>query len=95
MCYVLFGKEVNIVPNLDMSEIKNNVQKQKVKIPEEYLETLKLLRYSENTVKIYLSMFQKFLNFYSDHNPEAITQEMIRDYLIYLVTEKKVSASYP
>ena len=90
----LFGKEVNIVPNLDMSEIKNNVQKQKVKIPEEYLETLNLLRYSDNTIKIYLSMFQKFLNFYPDHNAENITQEMIRDYLIYLVTEKKVSASY-
>jgi site-specific recombinase XerD len=65
-----------------------------IEIPKEFEKTLKLKRYSENTVKSYKSHFSKFLAYYTGHAPEQITDEQIRAYLLYLVTKKNVSTSY-
>jgi len=62
-------------------------------IPEEYKNLLIRRRYSENTIKVYSSMFQSFINYYSNKEIDEITETDIRKYQDYLVKVKKVSTS--
>jgi len=62
--------------------------------PDEYLFKLKELRYSENTVKNYVTMFTEFINYYSQKNIDEITENQIRDFLMYLNEKRQVSDSY-
>jgi site-specific recombinase XerD len=57
-------------------------------------ETLKVKRYSESTLKTYKATFTDFLIYYPDKDPQEVTEEEIKNYLLHLVTERKVSASY-
>lgn len=61
--------------------------------PLEYLETMKLMNYSEPTIKSYKQHFNRFLRYYQEVKPENITKEQIREFLLYLVNEKKYSVS--
>lgn len=62
-------------------------------IPPEYISVLKKENYNETTIKSYLNNFRLFLRFYPDIEPAEISPEQIRNYIIYLVEEKKYSAS--
>ena len=63
------------------------------KFPPEYIQTLKQGNYSEPTIKSYRQHFQLFMNYYPGINPEDITQEQIREYVIYMVETKNYSVS--
>lgn len=65
-----------------------------IKVPEEFIKTLKLLGYSQKTLKTYSSMLRLYMQFYSSRQVDELTDEDIREYLLYLVDEKKVSQSY-
>ncbi|HHE39351.1 MAG TPA: hypothetical protein ENL20_12390 [Candidatus Cloacimonetes bacterium] len=71
----------------------NSTNKIEVKLPPEYIETMKLKNYSEPTIKTYRLHFLRFLKYYSDYQLKDITQEQIRKYLLYLVVEKQYSTS--
>jgi len=62
--------------------------------PNEMIEKLKELRYSENTIRTYKALFEEFINFYHKVDIEKIDEKMIIAFLRYLVTERKVSTSY-
>jgi site-specific recombinase XerD len=62
-------------------------------LPSEYIETLKLKNYSESTIQTYRLHFQRFLKYYINTKLENITHEQIRQYLLYLVNERKYSTS--
>lgn len=64
------------------------------KLPAAYLEKLKLKRYSENTIRTYTISFTDFINYYSQKDLLEISEEDIKNYLLYLVEKRKVSASY-
>ncbi|MCK4359505.1 MAG: tyrosine-type recombinase/integrase [Candidatus Cloacimonetes bacterium] len=61
--------------------------------PNEYIETLQLKNYSEPTIKTYRLHFKMFLKYHQNTKLEAFTHEQIRQYLLYLVNEKKYSTS--
>jgi integrase/recombinase XerD len=63
-------------------------------IPEEFIKTLKLRQYSGRTIKTYTEMLKLFMRFYLDRDLDNISDEEIREYLLYLVDRKKVSQSY-
>lgn len=65
-----------------------------LRIPKEYMEKLKELRYSLNTQKVYSDLFEEFINFYSEKKAEDITEEEIISFLRYLVNDRKISTSY-
>jgi site-specific recombinase XerD len=81
-----------------LAEIKPDGHKKKDEIkpvlPPEYLEQLKLKRYSRSTIKAYLAHFNLFLTYVGRRPPRGITQEEIKRYLLYLVNEKNVSGTY-
>ena len=58
-----------------------------------YLRAIKLQNYNEATIKTYRQYFQQFLKFFDNTNPEEIPLDEIRQYILYLVEEKKYSAS--
>jgi integrase/recombinase XerD len=62
--------------------------------PPEMIEKLTELRYSENTVAIYSSSFEEFINYYFAEDIDCIDERQIIAFLRYLVTERKVSESY-
>lgn len=61
--------------------------------PEEYLQKLLELRYSESTFKTYKHAFVEFLNYYPDQSVEEISEEQIINYIRYLVNDRKISIS--
>ena len=84
--------------DIDFSKIKSVILKKKrkaelVKIPKDYKDLLIRRRYSENTIKVYCSLFREFIQFYSSINPEEITENEIRKYQDYLVKKRKISIS--
>lgn len=58
-----------------------------------YLRAMKLQNYNEATVKTYRQYFQQFLKFFENSKLEEIPLDEIRQYVLYLVEEKKYSAS--
>jgi site-specific recombinase XerD len=64
------------------------------KMPEEYLNKLKTIRYSENTIRTYTVAFTDFINYYSTKDLLEISEIEIKAYLLYLIEKRKVSSSY-
>ncbi|HAQ19876.1 MAG TPA: recombinase XerD [Prolixibacteraceae bacterium] len=62
--------------------------------PKEYIAKLEELRYSEQTIKRYKSQFEEFINFYHKYDIARIDEPMIKAFMRYLVTERKISSSY-
>jgi len=64
------------------------------KIPDEFIKTMKLRKYSPKTMKTYTIMLRLFIRFYKLKVLDELSDEDIREYLLFLVDEKKVSQSY-
>lgn len=62
-------------------------------LPPDYYELLVRRRYSEATVKNYVAQFKSFLKYLHPQGVEAITEESIRAYMLYLIEERQVSVS--
>ena len=81
-------------PDLNIERYRNRKPKEGCKTcPEAYLLKLELKRYSNNTVKNYISSFELFINYYIDKDPMSLNEIEIRGYLQYLIQEGK-SNSY-
>ncbi len=73
--------------------MKESRQIIRIEIPEEYVDLLIRRRYSENTIRVYSSLFEEFINFYPDKAPIEGTESDIRKYQDYLVKKRKISTS--
>lgn len=62
--------------------------------PQEYIDQLKMKRYSANTIRTYTDLFEEFINYYPQLNPKEISEKEIISFIRYLVDERKISASY-
>ncbi len=95
-----YFKKFNYTIECTHTSVKDKGSKEKKnygnerQIPEEYLEKLKLIRYSDNTIRTYTVAFTDFINYYSSKKLDEITQEDIKNYLLYLVEKRKVSSSF-
>ncbi len=65
-----------------------------LRCPIEYIEKLKELRYSSNTINVYTDLFEEFINYYPTKQVSLITEEEIISFLRYLVNDRKISTSY-
>jgi integrase/recombinase XerD len=63
-------------------------------VPTLFIEQMKIKRYSNNTIKTYTSVLNTFFTFYKSFAPETITEEQIRQYMLYLVEKRNTSAAY-
>lgn len=78
---------------INLDHYRNRVKSEKKqRVPEVYLQTLELKRYSINTARTYISSFEKFINFFKKNDLIEITEEDIQQYLNHLAL-KGVSSS--
>jgi len=84
--------------NKDAMDVSKGLRKKDETEPDkicgEYLKSLMVKKYSPRTIDTYTSMLRLFMNYYKDRNIRSLGDEEIRDYLLYLIDKKKVSASY-
>lgn len=74
---------------LNLNKYRKTCKNNYIKCPEEYLQKLELKRYSPNTAKTYISMFEKFINHYSKYKLIELTEKDIREYIHKLVLDNK------
>jgi len=60
----------------------------------DFSDHLILKRYSENTIVIYREQIARFFKFYSNIDPSELTDENVKEYLLFLLRKKKISFSY-
>jgi integrase/recombinase XerD len=81
-------------PILNLERYRNRDTKAGYKhCPEEYLLKLELKRYSDNTVRNYVSCFEAYINHYYKEDPITLNEVDVRNYLQKLIQEGK-SNSY-
>ncbi|RKX18349.1 MAG: hypothetical protein DRP35_09420, partial [Candidatus Zixiibacteriota bacterium] len=85
-----FKKEISLKKKrIDTDDVPNYR-----KCPQEYIDSLRIKRYSENTIRTYSNLFEEFINYYYSKKPFDITEKEIIAYIRYLVIERKISISY-
>lgn len=62
-------------------------------LPKQYLEILIRKRYSQNTIKTYMSYMKSFIEEFHDTSLEEITTQQINDYILKLIRTKGISPS--
>jgi site-specific recombinase XerD len=62
--------------------------------PQAFTDKLKLLRYSENTIRHYCSALKEFMFYFGDKSLESLGQADIERFLLYLTEKRHVSSSY-
>ena len=81
-------------PQLNLERYRNRNYRDNYKFcPEDYLLKLELKKYSDNTVRNYVSHFEAFINYYYDANLISLNEVDVRTYLQKLIQEGK-SNSY-
>jgi len=88
-CLDQFLKLFPSKPKIEMKKISPHEKALK-----DFSDQLILKRYSENTIIVYKEQIVRFFKYYSKEDPSELTDENVRDYLLYLLTEKKISFSY-
>jgi integrase/recombinase XerD len=80
--------------NLNLDAYRKKIYKGSYrKCPEEYLQKLELKHYANNTARIYIPMFEKFINHFKRDDLMTINEQEIRDFMLILSKENK-SKSY-
>ena len=86
------SKELNEV--FDVEWYRKRIRPTNYKLcPESYLQKLELKKYANNTVRLYVKLFEEFINHYYDKDIDHINELDIRDYLKLLVQSNR-SNSY-
>ncbi len=57
-------------------------------------ERLITQRYSLKSIKVYVGCVSSFLKTFSKYNPQDISLELIEKYILWIIKEKNISASY-
>jgi integrase/recombinase XerD len=82
------------LPTKNISDDKQKPEDSKFKVPDEFIKTMKLKDYSPKTLKTYSSMLTLFMTFNKSRPIDELSDEDVREYLLYLIDKKKVSQSY-
>jgi len=63
-------------------------------VPEAFYQQMRLKRYSDNTQRTYASVLGKFLSYWGNTQPEEISEQQIREYMVFLVDKVQCSSAY-
>lgn len=74
-------------------QLSNKIIKQKVIIPQAYIDILDQKRYAQNTIKIYTCYFEDYIQYFNSRNLDEISNEEINAYLLELIRNKNISPS--
>ncbi len=92
--YFFKDKPINTnIDEPDYSKYKNKKSNKKRSCPPAYIDKLQVLRYSKNTLRIYVNKFEEFINYYEDKGLLSINEIDIKEFIKHLV-DRDVSKSY-
>ena len=60
----------------------------------DFIDQLILKRYSPNTIRIYKEHIIRFFKYFKSIKPEELTDEHVKEYMLYLIKKKNISLSY-
>ena len=60
----------------------------------DFIDQLTLKRYSENTIRAYKEQIINFFKYFKTINPQDLTDENIKEYMLQLIKKKNISLSY-
>jgi len=89
---VLKSDSINKKENEPEKEEKKTSASQKAL--QNYHDHLILKRYSKNTIRIYKEQIVHFFDYFKTIDPENLTDENVKEYLLNLLNKKKISLSY-
>ncbi|MBE9489828.1 MAG: tyrosine-type recombinase/integrase [Bacteroidetes bacterium] len=76
----------NLEETFDVNWFRNRERSSGYKFcPEIYLQKLEIKRYANNTVRTYISCFERFINHYRDIDIDTLNENDIRSYLQFLI----------
>jgi integrase/recombinase XerD len=61
---------------------------------QDFVDHLIVKRYSENTIVVYKDHILRFFGYFPHTNPNALTDENVKEFLLFLLKEKRISFSY-
>ncbi|MGJ8666996.1 MAG: site-specific tyrosine recombinase/integron integrase [Patiriisocius sp.] len=80
------NRSKDLVEDRDPQRIKQRELPSEYRVcPDTYIDKLIIKKYSNNTIKSYVSAFEKFINHFPDKEIDELTQVEIRDYLHHLI----------
>lgn len=93
---LFLGKEMLLEKRIQVDNSKLNKKNNASYslVPKLCIEQMKIKRYSVNTIKTYTSVLNTFFSHYKEHNPNTITEEQIRKYMLFLVEKRDITAAY-
>lgn len=85
------SKDIDENPDVSWFKVRHKPKGYKT-CPEIYLQKLQIKKYANNTIKNYVSCFEKFINYYQDKDLNSLNENDIRSYLIFLIKEERSNA---
>ena len=82
---------IKLFPSKPQTEIK--IGNSYDKALKDFSDQLILKRYSENTIIVYKEQIVRFFKYYSKTDPSALTDEDVKEYMLFLLKKKKISFS--
>lgn len=61
---------------------------------QDLVDQLTVKRYSENTIAVYKDQITRFFTFFPHIEPSKLTDENVKEYVLFLLRKKKISFSY-
>jgi integrase/recombinase XerD len=89
-----FSGKVEFIRNAtDMEINKTTLKLAYEKALKELRDQLTAKRYSESTITVYTDCLRKFFQHFADFEPQSLTDEQVKEYVLFLLREKKISFS--
>ncbi len=82
---------MSLFPKTSKKEIPKKYYDKALK---DFKEHLILKRYSERTIEVYLERIKLFFEFFPHKKPDCLQDEDVKEFMLYLLTKKKISFSY-
>lgn len=85
------SKDVDESTNISWFNNRNTPTNYKT-CPKIYLQKLQIKKYSNNTIKNYVSSFEKFINYYKTIDINTLNENDVRKYISHLINENRSNA---
>jgi len=79
--------KLNPTGHLNLDIYRKRFVKKGYEFPESFLRKLETKQYAPNTAKVYIAMFEQFINYHPNQKLIEINEQMISDYLHLLVKD--------
>jgi len=74
-------------------DTSRKTERKQASLPQAYVDQLERRRYSANTIQTYCSLFEQFLNYFSEIRPEQLTDAHVAEFQTYLVKTRRIATS--